>query len=221
VEFPEVSHLSYKAYGPPSCLGEEVHVDYWREKSEPIKGGAAGRGPPPPEVPKMSAQSAADINLSSLDDVESAAESDGKTKMAFAKMLVPSDLRDCFLFTDRDFDVQDDNESEAGMGMTRSASFDNFDAPEDSNSRMGSSESQRSPKGGAIQHSLSEADSDGSVVSRSNSRKSDRNKSKSRSGRSTSVTPKAESAGAKKRGGKKSIKDMSNTGGSVGSNVSS
>jgi len=78
-----------------------------------VKGGAAGRGPSSPEPPVMSTESASSTPASASDEIESTVEAEGKTKMSFAKMLVPPDLRDCFLFSDRDFDIQDDNITDA------------------------------------------------------------------------------------------------------------
>jgi len=108
LDLPDIRKLHFTLYGPPSSIYEHVECDCWREKADRLKGGAAGRGPLPPEVPIMSTESITNYPLSSLDEMESSAEAEGKTKMAFAKMLVPADLRDAFLFSDQDFVVQED-----------------------------------------------------------------------------------------------------------------
>ena len=112
---PEIKKLTIKIYGPPSSVNDKVEAVCWRQASERIKGGAAGRGPLPPEVPIMSTESVSNYPLSSIDELETAVESEGKTKMAFAKMFVPADLKDSFLFTDHDFDVTDDLATEGSI----------------------------------------------------------------------------------------------------------
>lgn len=109
-DFPIIQCLNYKTYGPPqsASLTFKEKAEYWKEDSERAKGGPAGRGPSPPAPPDVSMESATAPPSSLAEDLEPAVESEGRTKMAFAKMLVPTELRDSYLFTDRDFDVQDD-----------------------------------------------------------------------------------------------------------------
>ena len=72
------------------------------------KGGAAGKGPEPPEPPVMSTDGSAQYpNM--MEELDGG-ESEGKTKMAFAKMQIPSNLREAYLLHDQDFLLNDKEE---------------------------------------------------------------------------------------------------------------
>lgn len=74
---------------------------YWYARVTVTKGGAAGKGPEPPEPPVMSTDGSAQYpNM--MEELDGG-ESEGKTKMAFAKMQIPSNLRDAYMLTDNDF----------------------------------------------------------------------------------------------------------------------
>lgn len=90
----------------------ESGIDHnpWVIQVEIAKGDSAGRGPPPPEPPTMETESSVD-HPSVVEELDSG-ETEGKTKMAFAKMQIPFELRDSYLFDDRDFEVRDDDASE-------------------------------------------------------------------------------------------------------------
>jgi len=79
----------------------DLHSLPWYTKVTATKGGAAGKGPEPPEPPIMSTEGSA--QYPNLTDELEAGETEGKTKMAFAKMQVPSNVRDAFLLADQDF----------------------------------------------------------------------------------------------------------------------
>lgn len=71
------------------------------------KGDNAGRGPPPPLPPKMSSESSVD-HPSTVDDLDGAETDASRTKMAFAKMQTPYELRDSYSFDDKDFEVHEE-----------------------------------------------------------------------------------------------------------------
>lgn len=75
-----------------------------------MTGDFATRGPPPPEPPQMVSESSGDYP-SMVDDLD-AGETEGRTKMSFAKMQTPVELRESYVFDDHDFDVQNDDELE-------------------------------------------------------------------------------------------------------------
>ncbi|CAE7773194.1 unnamed protein product [Symbiodinium microadriaticum] len=78
-----------------------------------FKGDSAGRGPAAPEPPNMTTESSVD-HPSTIEDLDSG-ESDGaRTKMAFAKMQTPFELRDSYGFDDRDFEVREEENHDDG-----------------------------------------------------------------------------------------------------------
>ncbi len=71
------------------------------------KSDAAGRGPPAPEPPAMITESSVD-HPSTVDDLDSGENESTRTKMSFAKMQTPYELRDSYGFDDRDFEIHDE-----------------------------------------------------------------------------------------------------------------
>lgn len=104
---------------PPTCREEisELQTEAslaptrWFAKVIVTKGGAAGKGPDAPEPPQMTTDGSSEYPpmLEELD----AAEVEGKTKMAFAKMQIPANVRELHLLTDADFATSMDNTEEA------------------------------------------------------------------------------------------------------------
>jgi hypothetical protein len=92
-------------------------------------GGAAGKGPEPPEPPAMSVDGSSEYpNMAEELD---AGEIEGKTKMAFAKMQVPQSVKDSHLLSDTDFMLNADRESEentADQSSTGAASLSGDEA---------------------------------------------------------------------------------------------
>jgi hypothetical protein len=80
----------------------------WYARINVTKGGAAGKGPDPPEPPPMSTDGSAQYpNM--IEELD-ASEVEGKTRMAFAKMQIPSNLKDSYLLSDTDFTIFDEKE---------------------------------------------------------------------------------------------------------------
>ena len=81
----------------------KAHTEfYWHEPYKRDGGGPAKKGIEPPEPPTMKLD---DINLlypSMNEDIENL-EVENKTKMSFAKMQIPIELRSSYLLTDEDF----------------------------------------------------------------------------------------------------------------------
>lgn len=75
-------------------------------------GGAAGKGPDPPGPPLMQSEGSTQYPTLS-EDVETS-EMEGKTKMAFAKMQIPQDLRTSYLMSDKDFEIKQEEDSLEG-----------------------------------------------------------------------------------------------------------
>jgi hypothetical protein len=80
----------------------------WYSRIAVTKGGAAGKGPDPPEPPPMSTDGSAQYpNM--MEELDGG-EVEGKTKMAFAKMQIPSNLKESYLLQDSDFMIFDERE---------------------------------------------------------------------------------------------------------------
>lgn len=79
----------------------------WKMILEIWKGDAAGRGPPAPEPPTMITESSVD-HPSTVDDLDSGENESTRTKMSFAKMQTPYELRDSYGFDDRDFEIHEE-----------------------------------------------------------------------------------------------------------------
>jgi len=77
----------------------------WFERVKVANGGAAGKGPDPPEPPSMTIDSSSEYP-SMAEEIDSG-EIEGKTKMAFAKMQVPQNVKDIHVLTDTDFMLSD------------------------------------------------------------------------------------------------------------------
>lgn len=82
----------------------------WFAKVIVTKGGAAGKGPDPPEPPPMSTDGSSEYPAM-LEELDTA-EVEGKTKMAFAKMQIPANIRDLHLLVDQDFITNKDEAEE-------------------------------------------------------------------------------------------------------------
>ena len=88
-------------------LIKNINREPWLVRVVLSRGDNAGRGPPPPLPPKMSSESSAD-HPSTVDDLDANETEASRTKMAFAKMQTPYELRDSFGFDDRDFEIQEE-----------------------------------------------------------------------------------------------------------------
>lgn len=93
----------------------EVASQAWVKDTPAVTGDFATRGPPPPEPPRMVSESTG--NYPSMVDDLDAGDMEGRTKMAFAKMQTPAELRESYVFDDADFDAQqDDDEGNVSSG---------------------------------------------------------------------------------------------------------
>lgn len=107
IAMPNISERFDLKTLPPSSKFEKLSEDTdlatyrWFAKFSITKGGAAGKGPEPPEPPFMSTDGSEQYPHM-MEELDSG-EVEGKTKMAFAKMLCPSSLRESFLLTEADF----------------------------------------------------------------------------------------------------------------------
>jgi hypothetical protein len=86
---------------PLRDFDSSILMDSWYAKVTVTKGGAAGKGPEPPEPPAMSTDGSAQYpNM--MEELDGG-EADGKTKMSFAKMQIPTSMKDQHIMTDSDF----------------------------------------------------------------------------------------------------------------------
>ena len=93
---------------PPQCINEISLTptdSQWFERVKVANGGAAGKGHDPPEPPSMTIDSSTEYP--SMAEEIDAGEIEGKTKMAFAKMQVPQNVKDIYILSDTDFMLSD------------------------------------------------------------------------------------------------------------------
>mmetsp|Transcript_140 Transcript_140/g.244 ORF Transcript_140/g.244 Transcript_140/m.244 type:complete len:1557 (-) Transcript_140:144-4814(-) len=112
LEEPEIRRHEATTFGPlrplaGDSIDEGIDPTPWKMKVEVSKGDCAGRGPPAPEPPNMNSESSVD-HPSTVDDLDSGENDVARTKMAFAKMQTPYELRDSYGFDDRDFEVHEE-----------------------------------------------------------------------------------------------------------------
>lgn len=102
---PIITPLNIQEDSIPQCISEVVpQAATWYVQHVLTWGGAAGKGPEAPEPPAMSSD-----NASENEDID-ASESESKTKMAFAKMQCPAELRESYLLQDKDFEQTPDTD---------------------------------------------------------------------------------------------------------------
>lgn len=82
----------------------------WHLEKEATPGDFASKGPPAPEPPELSSENSADFP-SMIEDLD-AGETEGRTKMSFAKMQVPSEVRNAYLFDEQEYDIRKTGEEE-------------------------------------------------------------------------------------------------------------
>jgi len=119
----------------PSCKAlvltneEDLSKLRWFAKVAVVRGGAAGKGPEAPDPPQISSDSStAYPNM--IEELDGN-EMDGKTKMAFAKMQVPSAMRETFVLGDGDFLTNREREEAAALAAL--ANEDGTDGMENGN----------------------------------------------------------------------------------------
>lgn len=90
----------------------------WFSERLLVKGGPAGKGDVLPEPPQMVIDGSKEYP-SMMEELDTG-ETEGKTKMAFAKMQIPNELRDKYVLQDKDFELnesQNDKESPNGVSV--------------------------------------------------------------------------------------------------------
>lgn len=108
---PDVIPQKDRNIAAPACAAEisqNPTEAQWFEKVKVTNGGAAGKGPDPPEPPATSIDGSSEYpNMAEELD---AGEIEGKTKMAFAKMQVPQGVKESHLLSDTDFMLNADRD---------------------------------------------------------------------------------------------------------------
>lgn len=108
VELPVEKNLAKLDYMDEAAKNYDGMM--WYEPVMVTKGGAAGKGPEPPEPPAMHVDGSSEYPHMT-EELETH-ESEGKTKMAFAKMQVPQGLKESSLLQDADFVLKKTSEKE-------------------------------------------------------------------------------------------------------------
>lgn len=100
----------------PTCISEGIEGAEWFEEYDRKEGGAVDKGPDPPAPPVMNLDTV--VQYPSLHDDIDGTEAESKTKMAFAKMQVPLELRGSFHIPEEEYQIKlidnDDDEKEPG-----------------------------------------------------------------------------------------------------------
>lgn len=107
VDEEEVEPIKVVAVEEVDSLEKDILREPWMMRIVLSKGDNAGRGPAPPQPPKMSSESSVD-HPSTVDDLDGNETDASRTKMAFAKMQTPYELRDSYSFDDKDFEVHEE-----------------------------------------------------------------------------------------------------------------
>lgn len=117
ISVPVFSPPTLKDLTPPECISDPLTEALWYETKVVVAGGAAGKGPDSPEPPSMSVDGSS--QYPSMMEEQDSGESEGKTKMAFAKMQTPQSLRESYLLTDADFETirEGEDQSVADVGL--------------------------------------------------------------------------------------------------------
>ena len=121
----EVSPQNFKYNGPPTCIyenGEFSQYQAWKETHQVRLGGSAGKGPPAPDPPEMESESIfCNTSASETDNkAEDNPESEGRSKMAFAKMQIPNELKQSYLLSDDFFKSEEEKLSKISEPKTDS-----------------------------------------------------------------------------------------------------
>jgi len=127
---PQLFPPKYTNIKPPSCVDSiynEIDEALWYEVVVVTKGGAAGKGPEPPEPQAISVDGESEYSTNEEAD---AAEVEGKTKMAFAKQQVPQSLKESYLLTDSDFMVRTEDDPLPGDDHSEVTADDDSDVGE-------------------------------------------------------------------------------------------
>jgi len=113
---PVIEDQNYNSVQEPTYYNDGnddgEHKKPWYVEITLAKGGAAGKGESLPEPPQMKIDGAKEYPLLG-EEIPVDSDSEGKTKMAFAKMQVPADLKSQYLLDDKDFEVGNDKKEEA------------------------------------------------------------------------------------------------------------
>jgi hypothetical protein len=113
IEEPDIRNHDDASFGPLRPYENDeiesgIDTSPWQMTVPIFKGESAGRGPSAPEPPNMTTESSVD-HPSTIEDLDAGGESDvARTKMAFAKMQTPFELRDSYGFDDKDFEVREE-----------------------------------------------------------------------------------------------------------------
>jgi len=156
---PDVIPQKDRNITAPACSGEisqNPTEAQWFEKVKVTNGGAAGKGPDPPEPPATSIDGSSEYpNMAEELD---AGEIEGKTKMAFAKMQVPQTVKESHLLSDTDFMLNADRDRDDNSANESALETEEGDSVAESEAKE------------AIAAQLSAQDSVGSHASRGGAR---------------------------------------------------
>lgn len=116
--------LSESKLQPPGCTKDilltilQRNTACWYSKVVVAKGGAAGKGPDPPDPPTLANEEQS--RYGNMSEELDFSEADAKPRMSFAKMQIPSNLKESYLLTDVDFMINNDREDNNTIAETDS-----------------------------------------------------------------------------------------------------
>lgn len=119
---PEIVPISFIKGKPPSCIDDTVYEGEWYETYTCKKGGASSKGPEPPSPPPMIMDGVS--QYPSMDEAEVNQDVETKSKMAFAKMQVPLEMRSSYVLSEEELTIKltdlenDDEESMSSESNT-------------------------------------------------------------------------------------------------------
>ena len=143
---PDVLPQAYKTQPSPRCASETMVDDAWWYAEKIISiGGAAGKGPEAPKPASLPEDVGSDSQLI-VDEIDQ--ETENKTKMAFAKMQIPSELKTKFILTETDFALNENNETEDLNATTGGGGANDLLTGSKLDEADGKTNGAGSPKGG-------------------------------------------------------------------------
>ena len=122
ISMPLVAALAVRNLPEPACIAGVVDIEHalWVDEVVLTKGGAAGKGPDAPQAPEVNFVSGQQEYPMMGEEIDGG-EIEGKTKMAFAKMQIPQDLRNNYLLMESDFALSESTDLEEDSTVAAAA----------------------------------------------------------------------------------------------------
>jgi hypothetical protein len=101
---PEIMPMNFVKGKAPSCVDDAVYEGEWYDVYVCKKGGAASKGPEPPSPPSMTMDG--NSQYPTMEEAEVNQDTETKSKMAFAKMQVPLEMRSSFMLSEEELTIK-------------------------------------------------------------------------------------------------------------------